>query len=136
MINYTCCTQFIYFHYHVAACTSVTELEHDQTSSLCLDAALEGISTFLQCVCVCVGGTPCLQLFTGSPHASVSFSGKLRKPSRAAQISFLSPPDNSFLVFLSFCLRSFSFSLSLSLSFFSLVHNLFSFFFSIFSSFV
>ena len=36
---------------HVAACTSVTELEHDQTFTISVDAALEGISTVcIQCV--------------------------------------------------------------------------------------
>lgn len=46
------------------------------------------------------GGTPPLQLFTGSPHASVTFSDRLRKPSRAAQ-SAVSPLPNYYFLFLS-----------------------------------
>lgn len=49
------------------------------------------------------GGTPPLQLFTGSPHASVTFSDRLRKPSRAAQISVLSLPDYPLCLQACFC---------------------------------
>lgn len=85
------------------------------------------------------GGTPPLQLFTGSPHASVTFSDRLRKPSKASHIYFLSSLClqrlSSFLsIFFLFCPSVYSLYHPSSLASLFFCLQPFSFFLSIFSS--